>query len=42
MNAGMALERLGPEEAAELTFRAYKDEGAWLNAFAQSLDLLRG
>ena len=41
MNAGMGLERLGPEEAAERMFRAYKDEGAWLDAFAQSLDRRR-
>ena len=37
MNAGMALGRLGPEEAAERIFRAYKDEGAWLDAFTESL-----
>ena len=41
MNADMGFGRLGPEEAAERMFRAYKDEGAWLDAFAQSLDRQR-
>ena len=41
MSMGMALGRLGPEEAAGRIFRAYKDEGAWLDAFAQSLDRQR-
>ena len=41
MNADMGFGRLGPEEAAERVFRAYKDEGAWLDAFAQSLDRQR-
>ena len=41
MDAGMAPGRLGPEEAAERIFRAHEDEGAWLDAFAQSLDRRR-
>ena len=41
MNAGMILGKLGPEEAAEQIFRAYKDESAWLDAFTESLDRQR-
>ena len=41
MNAGMVLGKLGPEEAAEQIFRAYKDESAWLDAFTESLDRQR-
>ena len=37
MNAGVVLGKLGPEEAAEQIFRAYKDESAWLDAFTESL-----
>ena len=41
MSAVMALGRLGPEEAAERIFRTYQDEGAWLDAFTESLDRRR-
>ena len=41
MSAVMALGRLGPEEAAEQIFRTYQDEGAWLDAFIESLDRQR-
>ena len=41
MSAVMALGRLGPEEAAERIFRTYQDEGAWLDAFTESLDRQR-
>ena len=41
MSAVMALGRLGPEEAAEQIFRTYQDEGAWLDAFTESLDRQR-
>ena len=41
MNAGVVLGKLGPEEAAEQIFRAYKDESAWLDAFTESLDRQR-
>ena len=41
MSTVMALGRLGPEEAAERIFRTYKDEGAWLDAFTESLDRQR-
>ena len=41
MSAVMAFGRLGPEEAAEQIFRTYQDEGAWLDAFTESLDRQR-
>ena len=41
MSSVMALGRLGPEETAEQIFRAYQDEGAWLDAFTESLDRQR-
>ena len=41
MNAGMELRKLGPEEAAERIFRAHRHEGAWLDAFTESLDRRR-
>ena len=41
MSMGMALGKLEPEEAAERIFRAHKDEGAWLDAFTESLDRQR-
>ena len=41
MSSVMALGRLGPEEAAEQMFRTYQDEGAWLDAFTESLDRQR-
>ena len=41
MNTRMVLGKLGPEEAAEQIFRAYKDESAWLDAFTESLDRQR-
>ena len=41
MSSVMALGRLRPEEAAEQIFRTYQDEGAWLDAFTESLDRQR-
>ena len=39
-NAGATLES-SPEEAAEQIFAAHRHEGAWLDAFTQSLDRRR-
>lgn len=41
MNAITGLRRLDPEEAAERIFRAHEHEGAWLDAFTESLDRRR-
>ena len=33
---------LGPEEAADRTFAAHEEDSAWLDAFTERLDRLRG
>ena len=33
---------LGPEDAADLTFAAHEEDSAWLDAFTERLDRLRG
>ena len=37
-----ARRALGPEEAADRTFAAHGRDGAWLDAFTERLDRLRG
>ena len=42
MNRAATISELAPEEAAEQIFAAHGHEGAWLDAFAESLDRRRG
>ena len=42
MNRVTTFSELAPEEAAEQIFAAHGHEGAWLDAFAESLDRRRG
>ena len=41
MNSVTTIWELAPEEAAERMFAAHKHDGAWLDAFAESLDRRR-
>ena len=41
MNEVTAIRNLSPDEAAEQIFAAHGHEGAWLDAFAESLDRRR-
>ena len=41
MSTVTTIRRLDPEVAAEQIFTAHKHEGAWLDAFTESLDRRR-